>query len=96
MQDVLKKFGSKELIEIIFDTLLKRSESKDLLYRLMTNKYANYFVQLFVTKSEDTQKSEMIQMVMGDYMQVNQVFVKCSVNSIGTHCIQAFIDQMKS
>ena len=35
-------------------------------------------------------------MVLGDYMQVNQVFVKSSMNSIGTHCIQAFLDQMKS
>ena len=62
----------------------------------MTNKYANYFIQLFVSKASDEQKSQMIQMVLGDYMQVNQVFVKCSMNSIGTHCIQAFIDNMKS
>lgn len=53
MQDVVKKFASKELIEVIFETMLV-NESKDILYRLMTNKYANYFVQLFVTKTCET------------------------------------------
>ena len=43
MQDVLKKFGNKDLIGALYQKLIIH-ESKDVIYRLMTNKYANYFV----------------------------------------------------
>ena len=59
MQDVLKKFGNKDLVGAIYQKLVLH-ESKDVIYRLMTNKYANYFIQLFVSKAEEDQKSEII------------------------------------
>ena len=72
------------------------NESKDILYKLMTNKYANYYVKLFVAKSSDAHKRKMLDMVFGDLLQINQVFVKSAMNTIGTHCLQSFIEQMKS
>jgi hypothetical protein len=95
MQDILKKFANAELVEAIFEIIIV-NESKDVLYRLMTNKYANYFTQILVTKATNDHKSKMLRMLLGDYTQINQVFVKSAMNSVGTHCLQALIDQMKT
>lgn len=47
MQDILSQFCSKDLLLVLTSNLVLYQES---LYRLMTNKYSNYFVQVFVSK----------------------------------------------
>ena len=58
------------------------------LYKLMTNKYANYFMKLLFQKS--IKKEEIIMNILEKDM------VKISLNMIGTHCFQSLLDQMKS
>ena len=80
MQDVLKQYSSKNLVDIVFAILIK----KDTLYRIMTNKYANYFVQLLFKKIVAAQKSEILELLVGNF---EQIFVKTALHQIGTHCL---------
>jgi uncharacterized membrane protein len=87
MQDVLKQYSSKNLVDIIFAVLIK----KDVIYRIMTNKYANYFVQLLFKKIDAAQKSEILEQIIGNF---EQIFVKTAVHQIGTHCLQSFFEEI--
>lgn len=87
MQDVLKQYGSKELVDIVFGVLVK----KEILNRIMTNKYANYFVQLLFKKVTKSQKEEILAMILTNF---DKIFVSTAIHQIGTHCLQSFLEDL--
>lgn len=91
MQDMLTKYRDPSMILMLKSNLILH---QDALYRIMTNKYSNYFVSLFFSLASAEEKSEVCSKLLGD-SQGHQLFIKTAMNQIGTHCMQKLFDQIK-
>lgn len=59
----------------------------------MTNKFSNYFVQVFIQKCPADFKRRIVLKLMSE-PSGRLMFVKTCINQIGTHCMQKFIDSI--